>query len=787
MKTLFLCLLIFTSSIYLFPQNTVEGTLIDISNLPIESVSCTLQKVGQVNPTKIESTNSSGKFRFINISSGTYLLTFQRMAYDKESIELQIASNMLLDPFVLISTSNELSEVVVKGERPIVKATAGKLIYNVPLLIQKRIVSNAFAALKTIPNILSSGEDILQLVGASEFTILLNGQPTNMNMQQMQSMLKSMPADRIANVEIMYSTPPQYNVRGASINIILTDKKEITGWQGEIRTNYTQAHYSKFGESMSLLFTRPRYSIDFGLSSNQNKSKSESYFDAIHSLSNGEVYSISETNLGKNRYTDHNIRLHINYNLNNEDKLQLTYTGEFTDYNSKSHPHTQYEKKNQTYRNIYTDNDNDGNDYMHNIKLNFASHKKLNVNIDHTNYRDPSTRIYKQTDNLEAKYSYKTWTQQKIGKTSFAIDHTLDAGKQWIINYGGNISYSTNDNDYDFFQSVEALTKDSTSITKQKEVSTNIFGGFTKSIGGKFSLQLSLSANYFRATTKIGNQKRNTLWNEFTPFLNTNLTYNASHDIMCQLSFASNIKYPPYWFMSGDVAQMNSYSFMQGNPNIKFSKSYEGQFMLMLKRKYIFLLSYEHITDRFYQMPYQSPDELRNTFTIANLDYAKTISSTFITPFNVNKILNSRIVFSLLHQMQKDSDFYDIPFNRNKTTFTLSMTNSFNISSKPNIKLEITAFYMHGALQGIYDVKRISNISSGVKWAFLNDKAELSINVNDIFRGCGYKTVINYLTQNSQMKIKSDTPSVRISFAYRFNSYKKPKTENVDTSRFGRE
>lgn len=226
MKKYILILLICIVSISTYSQSyTVEGLVLNTSNYPVEAVSCTLQNFGNSEMRKTELTTASGKFLFKDIAQGKYILTLLHMSYEKEVIEVEINSNTVLDPFVLIFASSELSEITVTAERPVVKAVSGKLVYNVPLLVQQRVVTNAFDALKAVPNILSSGDNDLQLAGANEFSILINGQPTNMNMEQLQNMLKSMPADRIADIEVMYSTPPQYNVKGASINIVLADKK----------------------------------------------------------------------------------------------------------------------------------------------------------------------------------------------------------------------------------------------------------------------------------------------------------------------------------------------------------------------------------------------------------------------------------------------------------------------------------------------------------------------------------------------------------------------------------
>lgn len=118
--------------------------------------------------------------------------------------------------------------------------------------------------------------------------------------------------------------------------------------------------------------------------------------------------------------------------------------------------------------------------------------------------------------------------------------------------------------------------------------------------------------------------------------------------------------------------------------------------------------------------------------------------------------------------------------------FVGQLRNTFNISSKPNIKLDVSAFYMSGALQGIYDIKEMWDVTAGAKWTFLDNKAELMAQVQDVFKSNGAKTKIDYMTQYSTMTIHPNAPVFKLSFTYRFGNYKKPRIDEVDTSRFGR-
>ena len=83
------------------------------------------------------------------------------------------------DSLSIDSFYETLPEVMITGERPIVKLDKGKLSYNMPILLERIPADNAFDALKNIPGINVQNENVnfagqsLTLIIDSEFFKLL--------------------------------------------------------------------------------------------------------------------------------------------------------------------------------------------------------------------------------------------------------------------------------------------------------------------------------------------------------------------------------------------------------------------------------------------------------------------------------------------------------------------------------------------------------------------------------------------------------------------------------------
>ena len=81
----------------------------------------------------------------------------------------------------------------------------------------------------------------LSLVGAKDVTVLLNGKASTLTQEQLIEMLKNTSTSQVQTAEVMYSTPPEYHVRGAAINIVTAKASENT-LQSEISASYSNQY-----------------------------------------------------------------------------------------------------------------------------------------------------------------------------------------------------------------------------------------------------------------------------------------------------------------------------------------------------------------------------------------------------------------------------------------------------------------------------------------------------------------------------------------------------------------
>lgn len=761
-KTLLTLLLICLLTLDIKAQN-IRGRIIDTEKNPIEFATVVLQSPDSVYIHSVYS-DSLGYFSF-NQKLTEYRLLIQHLMYNPIS---QIFSTPDVGDILMEGNDINLNEVVIKGERPLVKVIDGKMTYNIPQLLENKMANNAYEAILELPGV-SEQSDAIQLAGSKSVTIILNGKPTTMSTEQLTTLLKNTPKERLQSAEIMYSAPPQYHVRGAAINLVLKDNlSEIPQIQGQVNTEYSQSHYASYKGGATLIYSTPTFSTDLMYQFSYNKKRSDFDLTSLHILNN-VLHTIEQNNRGYSSVPIHNIRLGNDLKLNENNKLNLVYTGQVI---ASSH---------SLRRSLGTISDSENKKtlsnptQMYNMALNYISGFGLTSGVDYTFYKNHSLQDY--TDNMvgsEEKFLSKS--KQNINKLSFYVDQSHKLPNNWTLNYGTKFSYASDQSSQKYTSLLGSDLSNADTDSNLDEYTYDLYVGFSKKITEKFSLTSSITAEYYKHNDKD-------YWSIYPAF---NLSYVISPKHTVQYSLSSDKTYPSYWEMINAVSHLNGYTEIQGNPDLKPYNSYEMQLTYILKNKYIFRLYADYEKDYATQLPYQSTNRLALIYKTINLDYSSQWGITAIVPLSIRNVMNSMFTLSAFYDKTKATHFHDLSFTKSLFTYVAMLNNTFNISNSPNIKAELSGVFTPKNAQGPSTLSRMYKIDAGVKWISNDNNVELKLKVNDIFNAWSPKSMKTiYDKQNIETNFIPDNRNVSLSFTYKFGGYKEKKREAVDTSRFG--
>lgn len=685
------------------------------------------------------------------------------------------------------SLSAVLDEVVVKGVRPHVKVEGGTLIYDTPALIKDKPVSNAFEAIKELPGI-SGGDDRIELLGASQLSIVLNGQLSTMTLDQLISLLKTIPASRVKSTEIMYNAPARYNVKGALINVVIEqDNTESETLQGEAGAEYRQRHFASGAARANVLYTTPKLSLDLLVNGEKGRAFGGEDMFARHTLNNN-IVEVNQINRGKNNPQSGTLRAGMDYTFGNKDKLSASYylNAGKTDAVRTSNSSYSYRNENET-SSAFSTTSVDGNSTLQNAQVQYKGHSGIIAGMDYTNYRSPEQQHFVNNAESESTDMLND-SKQNISKYMAFANHTVTIKSNWALNYGINGSYTASKTKvgYSYKNGTDFIPDEDNNLNdKQTEYGGNLFAELSHTFG-KFSATVSLKGEYFKSEY-TSNGRKSVLWDDFAFFPGASLSYTFSPRHILQFNLSSEKDYPSYWSINPQTTYLNAYSVIVGNPSLKPSRLYEGQLLYIFRQKYILMAFAQYEPDHFAQFSWQSDTELKTIFRFVNSDFQVITGMGAIIPVNIGSRVSTKITLQGMRLQEKNDSFYDIPFNISKYVGRIAVDNTINISNaKPNLKLTLNGYYVSPAIQGTMKLSRYYDVSGGLKWTFAADKATLSLNYSNIFRSNIPNPIkVDMGRQYSRMSSIYDS-LLGISFSWKFGGYKEKKHEKPDDSRFGK-
>lgn len=303
------------------------------------------------------------------------------------------------DSLRMDSIIHSLPDVMVKGNRPIVKVKGATLTYDLPQLIKNHPVDNAYEAIKQLPGV--SEQDETLTLNAQSVTVMIDGKTSTMTSEQLYSLLKTIPTSRIANAEVVYSAPARYQVKGQVINLLLKHNTGFHSLQGEFFGGYTHQNRNSYTERTSLLFTNKKWEIDMLYSFGHGKRYYYYENEFAHTLTDGTSYAFSTHSDNIKRHLNHNIRLGINYHLAKDHQLSLAYTSQLNNTRGTSEDDGDFTSLLRIH----------AKSQFHNFRLDYSTPFGFSAGAEYTYYNSPDEQWLKSSLYDEI---YDITSQQRI-------------------------------------------------------------------------------------------------------------------------------------------------------------------------------------------------------------------------------------------------------------------------------------------------------------------------------------------------------------------------------------
>lgn len=121
----------------------------------------------------------------------------------------------------LSSEQNNLSEVTITAEKPVIEFAADMITYNVDKSILAE-GSTATDILKNVPMVQVDIDGKATIAGKRSTRIFIDGKPSDYMTSNIADLLNVLPSDAIEKIEVMTNPPARYSGDGEGIiNIVM--------------------------------------------------------------------------------------------------------------------------------------------------------------------------------------------------------------------------------------------------------------------------------------------------------------------------------------------------------------------------------------------------------------------------------------------------------------------------------------------------------------------------------------------------------------------------------------
>jgi len=775
--------LVFLFCFQAFSQNSVMGSLIDQNQNPVVFANVVLlQASDSVTVYKGSVSDEAGVYSFEDIANNSYILHVSFVGYENFLKRIEVDGNNNLETITLTETPAGLNEITIKCKKPTITRSIDRLIFDV----EKSTLSsgNSWDILKKTPGvILNQGQ--LQ-VRNSAVTVYINDKKVQLSASELQSLLESYSAENIKSVEVITNPPAKYDAEGGAILNIITSKALTPGYKGSLESSYSQATFPKFNFGTSHYFKSEKFNLfaNYSFSPRKDLKKDDSHINFMDD--NGNIFSRWNTNFQRiTRSRTHNANVILDYKIDKKNSLSFSSNINISPnrtFNNKVHSDIA-DGQNQIDSTLITNSRlvNDENNLAFDVKY---THKFENGNevttaahytkFDQEREQDIASTYFETTGQALKSISFNTKARQDINLFTAQIDYTGTLGTT-NFETGAKLSKIDSESSIDFFnaESLEDLYDNLADNFLYDEKVVALYASFAKD-WDKWSFKAGLRGEFTdlqgisRSMDEVNSQEY------FELFPTAYLQHTISENHILTLDYSRRIDRPRYESLNPFRYFLNENNFNAGNPNLKAAISNNFNLNYTLQNQYFFDVYYRDHGNSPATLGFQDNQNLTIRNVSANLLSDRSYGLDILHGRSITKFWYSQVYMSVFHD---ENSFLAIESNDQEVTnevdaFFGQFYNSLTLSKDETFSGNLTLTYVSDYISGSYKFDPMTTLSIGLRKTFWKNRAELSLNFEDILDETNTRLTSKYLNQDNSFFAREELRYVRIGFKYNFGNFR---------------
>lgn len=759
----------------------LKGKVRNQKNEAIPFATVYLMRSSDSTLVKGTSADENGLFQIDNISQGLYILKASYIGWTSKNTLLDISNDVAIGAVIIIQESEALDEVVVMGNRPVVERKVDRLVFNVENTVLSQ--SSSWDILKQTPGVIAM-QDELQIRNQAA-TVYINDRKVQLSPEEVRNLLENYQGGNIKSVEVISNPPARYDAEGGAVLNIITSKNISLGYKGNINTTYTQGIFSKYNFGTSHFYKTKKLNLNLSYSFAPRKDfedvQSETNFINDSGIFSRWITDFDQTT----RFRTHVAGLVLDYQFDDRNQLNVTSNVQLSPYreydnrqntvmlnrlNAVDSTFTTLSPESEVKNNISGDVT-----YKHSFKENGslrmnAHYTKFDLSRNQTvnsNYFDPNGIFIRD-------FNFLTEAEQDIEIATAQIDYSalFDSTN---LEAGVKGSFIDSESVLDYFSANNGLVLDP-SLSDSFLYDENVYAAYTSLSHDweKWSIKAGVRAEHTQSKgTSVALATINNL-EYFELFPSFYLLHNRNENHSFSFDYSRKLRRPRYQDLNPFRTFINENNFVEGNPNLLPNFSNNFNLNYTLNQEFFFDFYYRDNGNFISTLSFQdNENQILRDITQNVLE-----STSYGFDFNYGKsITNNWYLYSYISIFHEDETFLALESNnvKSKNEFNgvyADIANYFTLSKDGSLKGEVGLTYLSGFLTGSYVMEETTNVTFGLRKSLWNDRALVSLAVNDVLGKANAQVTSRYLNQDNSYLLVPETQYVRFGFTYNFGNFR---------------
>lgn len=768
----------------------LTGNVLDEGKKAIEGASVEIISLADSTQVKATLTEKDGSFYLQNIPYSYYRVRVSYVGLNPliiDSINFrEERSDFNLGDLILRPKSSEsLGELIIYSEKPLIQSKDGNITFNAS---ESALAAGSTAGelLTNVP-LVSKDADGKVTVRGKEPKILIDDKPVELNLQQLQDLLESMPGSSIEKIEVMTNPPPQYaNEQGGVINIVT--KKGKVGKTGRLNISGGTRGETTITGSYTYRKQGIAIAVNGGAGYNRFEGNSYSYRNNLYTDSSN-FFNTRSRNMNKGIRP--NLRINTDYDLDKFQSLNVVLQLNSADYQSSSH--TEYRNINRfgdTYRLSERDIRTDGDSYNGSLSLSYLLRTKnpgeqLRVLLSGNYSTGNSDRdFYQQYFHPDHTPNGIDSTQQQLNKShndgyNVRVDYTKPfKNRKTTLTLGGYYLRNNSDveTDASYFRKADSVFAPLDPLSNDfrfHQTVVNFRTSLRQMIAANFSITAGVATEQTGIWFELFKENRDVKNNYWTWLPFANINKNWQDKLNLTLSWRRSIRRPGINELNPTIDFSDPYNVRFGNEKLEASTADNFDFVAGRTRPKYYInigLGYNIVKDIFSRVRTLLPDG-KTQITWENISGRKEYEISTWGGITLARKLRTNVSASYI---LNEYSLFDRTVNRYRNGG--SFTSNINSTYSPTDLWSFTGSSTFNRFANPQGYARWNwSMNAGVQRKLFEKRLTVTVNVIDIFSQQRNRSFTYGPNFNLESYSSTNTKNVRFTLGYNFTRPPKKK------------